>query len=104
MLIEDAITKLADGGAAPLVADLIAERLDVKPDLVLGALETMPDDPATALCRAAGLSVDAFSAVLRMRRRHQRGAIGPQEALGAFRRLPMEAARKLARTMAAEHD
>jgi hypothetical protein len=50
------------------------------------------------LCRAAGLNLDGYSAVLRMRRRRRRGSgAQPAQALSAFLRLPVETARRVVR-------
>jgi hypothetical protein len=99
VLIEDALTELADADAADGIAGLIAQRLDVDAELIAGVLDAASDEPATALCRAAGLNINVFSAVLRMRRRQRPSEVRPAEALNAFLHMPMETARDVVRAM-----
>ena len=99
ILIEDALTDLADADATDGIADLIAQRLDADADLVARALVAASDQPAAVMCRAAGLNINVFSAVLRMRRRHRPTEAGPSEALNEFLHMTMDTSRKLLRTM-----
>jgi hypothetical protein len=92
VLLEDAIVEFADADAVHGIAQLIALRLELEASAVAGVLETNSDEPVTLLCRAAAVNINAFSAVLRMRRRRQSSELSPSEALNAFRQLSVEAA------------
>jgi hypothetical protein len=97
---DEALIELADAGCAAAIASLIAERVPLRAELVLRALEAPSDEEISVLCRAAGLKVDSFSAVLRMRRRHNRGTeSAPVRALQLFSELSRSAAEKRLATM-----
>jgi len=49
------------------------------------------------LCRAAGLKINGFSAVLRMRCRTRGAMHSPAEALTAFHEMPVETAQQMVR-------
>jgi hypothetical protein len=92
---DEALIELADAGCAPAIADLIAGRVRVRPELVLRALDAPADEEISVMCRAAGLKLDSFSALLRMRRRHNRGTeSAPVRALQLFSELSRSAAEK----------
>jgi hypothetical protein len=99
--LDEAAAERADADAAALVAQLLARRSGLAPDAALRALFAPSEELVTLLCRAAGLNLDGYSAVLRMRRRRRRGAgAHPAEALAAFLRLPVETARGVVRYLA----
>jgi hypothetical protein len=92
VLLEDAIVEFADADVVHGIARLIAQRLELDTGPVVRALEADSDEPLTVLCRAAAVNINAFSAVLRMRRRRQSSELSPSEALNAFRQLAVETA------------
>lgn len=85
MLFDDALIELADANDAMGVAQLLLGRTELRPDMIVRVLFAAPEQPMMLLCRAAKLDLDAFSAVLRMRRR-RRGAArqSPAAALSAY--------------------
>jgi hypothetical protein len=101
VLLEDAILELADADAAAGLADLLARRLGLPPGFVVRALLASAEQPIMIVARAAGLSADAFSAVLRMRRRRRRLRRDPAGALAAFAGLPPAQAKRMVADLAA---
>jgi uncharacterized protein (DUF2336 family) len=96
--LDEAATELADSDGAVVVAELIARRVGLAPETVVRALFAGAEEPVTVLCRAAGFSLDGFSAVLRMRRRRRKSAdTQPAQALTAFLQMPLETARRVVR-------
>jgi len=94
--LDDAVTELADAERNCDIATLIAARVSLDFASVLRLLEASTEEPVAMLCRAAGLSVNGYSAVLRMRRRMRRTATTPaSRLLGAYRQLPKATARDL---------
>jgi len=95
VLLDDAVVELADADERLGLAGLIAERLALEPEDVVRALAAPSEQVLTVLCRAAGLNINGFSAVLRMRCR-TRGAIhSPARALAAFHEMPVETAHRM---------
>jgi hypothetical protein len=95
MLLDDAVVELADADETLGLAGLIAERLGLEPEDVVRAIAVPSEQLLTVLCRAAGLNINGFSAVLRMRCR-TRGAIhSPALALTAFHDMPVETAQRM---------
>jgi len=95
VLLDDAVVELADADAVLGLAGLIAQRLGLEPEDVFRAIAAPSEQLLTILCRAAGVNINGFSAVLRMRCR-TRGAIhSPARALTAFHEMPVEAARAM---------
>ena len=68
--LDDAIVELADDGRTPDIAMLLAARIAMSVDEVLRVLDAVPERPAALLCRAAGVSLNGYSALLRLRRRN----------------------------------
>ena len=100
---DEALIELADADCAAAIADLIAERVRLRAEVVLRALEAQSDEDISVMCRAAGLKLDSFSALLRMRRRCHRGTeSAPAEALSLFSALSRGAAEKRLAAMAPE--
>jgi Uncharacterised protein conserved in bacteria (DUF2336) len=98
MNLDEAITELADADAAPEVAKLLADRIDLRVDTIIRALCAPAEGPPTLVCRAAGLRMNGYSAIVRMRRRRRRGSEGsPAEILERYRRMPLEPAQRLVR-------
>jgi hypothetical protein len=96
--LDEAATELADADAAPAVAQLVSRRSGLAAGAVLRALFAPSEEAVTVLCRAAGLNLDGYSAVLRMRRRRRPGTgAQPAQALAAFLRLPVETAQRVVR-------
>jgi uncharacterized protein (DUF2336 family) len=86
--IDDAVIELADTDRAIPLAKLVGGRGDVREDTVIRALFARSEEPIMLICRAAGLSINAFSAVLRMRRRRRRGNYGSVgESLRSYSQL-----------------
>jgi hypothetical protein len=102
VLLDDAVVSLADAGHNGTLAVLIGQRVDMHAAAVERALDAQSSGPATLLCRAAGLGVNSFSAVLRMRRRRLR-AVGPNpsQALSAFLETPVGLAQEVVGMMKA---
>ncbi len=95
VLLDDAVVELADADEMLGLAGLIAERLGLEPEDVFRAIAVPSEQLLTVLCRAAGLNINGFSAVLRMRCR-TRGAIhSPAQALTAFHDMPVETAQRM---------
>jgi len=96
MPLDDAVTELADAERNCDIASLIAARVSLDFASVLRLLDASTVEPVAMLCRAAGLSVNGYSAVLRMCRRMRRTATTPaSRLLGAYRQLPKATARDL---------
>lgn len=76
-------------------AELIAERLGLEPEDVFRAITAPSEQILTVLCRAAGLEINGFSAVLRMRCRARAAMHSPAEALTAFHEMPIETAQRM---------
>jgi len=93
---DDALIELADADCVDALAGVIAERVRLRPDAVVHALEAPSDEMISVMCRAAGLNMNSFSALLRMRRRRNRGTeSAPARALSLFSELSRPAAEKL---------
>jgi hypothetical protein len=98
---DEALIELADADCADALAGVIAERLALRPDAVLRALEAPSDESIAVMCRAAGLKMNSFSALLRMRRRCNRGTeSAPAQALSWFSELSRGTAEKRLAAMA----
>ena len=95
VLLDDAAIKLADADAVEAVAELLSPRIDLPPDRVVRAIEAPSEAALTVICRAAGLNVNSFSAILRMRRRHLPGDVSPAELLAAFIETSLGTARQV---------
>jgi hypothetical protein len=100
LALDEALVELADANCVVTIATLIAERLRVQTDLVARALDADADEPLSIMCRAAGFSLNGFSAVLRMRRRRHHGAGNASEALAFFSGLNRTAAERMLQQIA----
>jgi hypothetical protein len=93
---EEALVELADADCAAAIAALVAERVRLDAALVMRALEAGDDRAISVVCRAAGFKINGYSAVLRMRRRHGRGAgSAPTDALTFFSSLSRASAERI---------
>jgi len=93
---EEALVELADADCGAAIAALVAERVRLDAALVLRALEAGDDQAISVMCRAAGFKINGYSAVLRMRRRHGRGAgSAPTDALTFFSSLSRASAERI---------
>jgi hypothetical protein len=93
---DEALGELADADCAEAIAEVIAERARLRAEVVLRALEADSDEVITVMCRAAGFKVNSYSAVLRMRRRRNRGIeSAPAHALTFFSALSLASAERL---------
>jgi uncharacterized protein (DUF2336 family) len=98
MTLDEAVIELADVDAAPDVAKLLADRVALRADTVTRALCAPADEPVALLCRAAGLKMNGYSAIVRMRRRRRRGSEGsPAEILERYQQTPIETAQRVIR-------
>jgi hypothetical protein len=96
MKLDEAVTELADADATPEVAKLIADRVALRPDTVTRALCALADEPVVVLCRAAGLKMNGYSAIVRMRRRRRPGSdCSPAQVLEKYRQIPLETAQRV---------
>jgi hypothetical protein len=102
MGLDDAVAELADADGAAAIAVMIADRVRLQPEMVSRALEADSDEAISVLCRAAGLRINSYSALLRMRRRRHRGLdSAPSHALMYFSDLSPASAETLLRRFAA---
>jgi hypothetical protein len=93
LLLDDTAIAFADADHTAGLVLLLARRTGLSSAAVERALEAKSSGPATLVCRAAGLGVNGFSAVLRMRRRRGREEdVNPAHALADFLQTPMEVA------------
>jgi hypothetical protein len=79
--LDDAATQLADHDCEREIAGLIGERTGIEQAVVERVLRDDAQEPLGILCRAAGLSVNGYSAILRMRRRRGHGLDGSMSVL-----------------------
>ena len=85
---DEALSEVADADCAAAIAVAISERVRLRTDLVQRALDAESDEPISVMCRAAGFRMNSYSALLRMRRRANRGAeCAPAHALTFFSAL-----------------
>lgn len=99
---EDAVTQLADAGREADIATLIAPRLALRSDFVVQLLGARAEQPIALVCRAAGLSPNGYSAILRMRRRKRPNRDVPATVLlAAYREVPRLAPIELPRHLTA---
>lgn len=71
--IDEAVIELADQNRERDIAVLLAARALLDMDAVVGALGADVDAPTVLVCRSAGVKLNGYSAILRMRHRHGRG-------------------------------
>jgi len=92
---DEALAEMADADCTVAIAAAIAERVRLRTDLVQRALDAESDEPISVMCRAAGFTMNSYSALLRMRRRANRGAESePAHALTFFSALSRTSAER----------
>lgn len=100
---DEALAELADADCAVAIAAAISERVRIRSDLVLRALDADSDEPISVMCRAAGFKINSYSALLRMRRRRKRGTeSAPALSLTFFSALSQAVAEKMLPRVAME--
>ena len=99
LALDEALAELADANCVATIAVLIAERVRLQPDIVSQGLEAESDEPISVMCRAAGISLNGFSALLRMRRRRNRGSRSAADALAFFSGLQRASAERILQQM-----
>jgi len=100
LALEEALVELADANCVATIAAVIAERVKLQPEIVARALADESDEPISVICRAAGFSLNGFSALLRMRRRRHSGSRSARDALAFFSGLNRPAADRMLQQMA----
>ena len=95
LALDEALAELADSDCVKTLATFIAERVGLQTDLVARSLDASSDETVSAMCRVAGFKMNSYSALLRMRRRHNRGTDAPREALMLFAELSPSAAKQM---------
>ena len=100
LALDEALIELADANCAATIAALIAERLKLQPEMIARALEADSDETISVMCRAAGFSLNGFSALLRMRRRRHHGSSSARDALAFFSGLNRPTADRMLQQMA----
>jgi hypothetical protein len=99
LALDEALAELADANCVVTIAAVIGERIRVQPDVVARALDAESDESISVMCRAAGFSLNGFSAVLRMRRRRSHGSRSAAEALAYFSSLNRPTADRILQQM-----
>jgi len=99
LAFDEALAELADANCSATIAALIAERVRLQPQTVSQALEAESDEPLSVMCRAAGFSLNGFSALLRMRRRRNCGTKAARDALAFFSALSHPSAERMLHQM-----
>jgi len=99
LALDEALVELADANCVVTIAAVVAERIHVQPDVVARFLDANSDEQISVICRAAGFSLNGFSAVLRMRRRRNHGSRNATEALAYFSSLNRASAERILQQM-----
>jgi len=99
LALDETLTELADANCIVTIAAVIAERVRLQPDIVSQALDAESDEPISVMCRAAGFSLNGFSALLRMRRRRNHGSRSAAAALAFFSGLQRASAERILQQM-----
>ncbi|HEX2217081.1 MAG TPA: hypothetical protein VHG27_10390 [Xanthobacteraceae bacterium] len=101
--IDDAAIELADADRVGELAALLASRLSIPQVDTVRILGGRPEQPVALLCRGAGLSLNGYSAVLRMRCRQRASRLaGPEALLHDYLKLARLPARELSNRLQAE--
>ncbi len=99
---DEMLAELADSDCGPAIAAIVADRLRLAAAIVLRALDAGDDQAISVMCRAAGFSINGFSAVLRLRRRHGHGlGSAPHDALMFFSGLSRASAERIMQQLSA---
>ena len=99
LALDETLTELADANCIVTIAAVIAERVRLQADIVAQALGAESDEPISVMCRAAGFSLNGFSALLRMRRRRNHGSRSAAAALSFFSGLQRASAERILQQM-----
>ncbi|HWP15672.1 MAG TPA: DUF2336 domain-containing protein [Xanthobacteraceae bacterium] len=99
LALDEALAELADANCVVTIAAVMAERIRVQADIVARFLDAESDEQISVICRAAGFSLNGFSALLRMRRRRNHGSRGATEALAYFSSLNRASAERVLQQM-----
>ena len=99
LALDEALAELADANCIVTIAAVIAERVRLQADIVAHALDAESDEPISVMCRAAGFSLNGFSALLRMRRRRNHGSRSAADALAFFSGLQRASAERILQQM-----
>jgi hypothetical protein len=99
LALDEALAELADANCIVTIAAVIAERVRLQAGIVAQALDAESDEPISVMCRAAGFSLNGFSALLRMRRRRHHGSRSPADALAFFSGLQRASAERILQQM-----
>jgi len=99
LALDEALAELADANCIATIAAVIAERVRLHPDIVAQGLDAESDEPISVMCRAAGFSLNGFSALLRMRRRRHHGSRSGADALAFFSGLQRASAERILQQM-----
>lgn len=99
LALDEALAELADANCIATIAALIAERVRLQADIVAQTLDAASDEPISVMCRAAGFSLNGFSALLRMRRRRNCGSRSAADALAFFSGLQRASAERILQQM-----
>ena len=99
---DEALCELADADCAAAITAAISERVRLRAEVVQRALDAESDEAISVMCRAAGFKMDAYSALLRMRRRANRGESAPARALTFFSALSRTSAERQLPRLAAD--
>ena len=99
LALDEALVELADANCVVTIAAVVAERIRTQPDVVARFLDAESDEQISVICRAAGFSLNGFSAVLRMRRRRNHGSRSAIEALAYFSSLNRASAERILQQM-----
>ena len=100
LALEEALVELADANCVATLAAVIAERVKLQHELVANSLTDESDEAISVMCRAAGFSLNGFSALLRMRRRRHHGSKEATDALAFFSGLNRSSADRILQQMA----
>jgi hypothetical protein len=100
MRLDEAVTELADANRLDGLAELMERRIALPRGKALTTLQARAELPAALMCRTAGLSLNGYSAVLRMRRRVRRdGETVPAALLSAYPEIPRPTLEELQRQL-----
>ena len=99
LALDEVLAELADANCVVTIAAVMAERIRVQADIVARFLDAESDEQISVICRAAGFSLNGFSALLRMRRRRNHGSRGAAEALAYFSSLNRASAERVLQQM-----
>ena len=89
MTVGEAVAELADADHAVELAAFLGLRLGLRSDTIVRNMFAADEDTLMLLCRGAALELDAFSAILRMRRRRRRGSVAePVRLMKDYLRIP----------------